>query len=544
MMIMMKMMIIMMIIIIIKKLIILLFLNIINNNLMNNDGKKWSDVEIKSLIQFTKNKENIDNISLNLKRSTNSINNKLKNIAINLINIFSIDINIVSNIINIPCNIINSYINNNDIDNDNMNNDNIDDDIILNEKQQKIIDEFKLGKNIFITGPAGTGKSITIKEIIKYCKNNNISYGLTATTGSAAVLINGKIINSYLGVGICDKTASELYSNNVYKLSHIVKKIRNLKVLIIDEISMLDLKSFELISEYLSLITKNKKPFGNIQLVLTGDFCQLEPVNKNFCFLSEIWEQLNLEIIFLSKMIRQQHDKQFQKILKNLRYGICSDETFELLKNNKYIINEDIKSTILYSKNEDVEKINNIEHQKLLNLNKSNIYKIRLPNEKKNKQKTESWFNKLDIPDSIELCENEQIVITSNINQDKCLINGTRGIIKELLLDSIKIKTIDNNIHIINYHKCIYNEDKDMYFSYMPIKLAYALSIHKSQGMTLDSIEIDIGKNIFASGQAYTALSRAKKLENIKIIDICKESFILNQKVLNFYSKIDSNLII
>ena len=538
-------MIMMMIMMIIKKLIILLFLNIINNNLMNNDGKKWSDVEIKLLIGFTKNKENIDKISSNLKRSVNSINNKLKNIAINLINIYSIDINIVSNIINIPCNIINNYINNNDnIDNniDNINN-NIDDDIILNENQQKIIDEFKLGKNIFITGPAGTGKSVTIKEIIKYCKNNNILYGLTATTGSAAVLINGKIINSYLGIGICDKSANELYSNNVYKLSHIVKKIRNLKVLIIDEISMLELESFELISEYLSLITKNKKPFGNIQLILTGDFCQLEPVNKNFCFLSKIWEQLNFETIFLSKMIRQQHDKQFQKILKKLRYGICNDKTFELLKNNKYIINEDIKSTILYSKNEDVDKINNIEHNKLLNLNyKSNTYTIQLPIEKKNQKKILNWFNKLDIPESIELCENEQIVITSNINQNKNLINGTRGIILELLLDSIKIKTIDNNIHIINYHKCIYNEDKEIYFYYMPIKLAYALSIHKSQGMTLDSIEIDIGKNIFASGQAYTALSRAKKLENIKIIDICKESFILNQKVLNFYSKIDSSL--
>ena len=505
---------------------------------MENNNKKWFDSEVKLLLQSIKNKKDINQISIEHQRSIYSIKNKLNKISSYLIDIINIDSDIVDNIVNIFEN--HQIINNNDnIIQDNEN-------IILNDKQQQIIDEFKLGKNIFITGPAGTGKSVTIKEIIKYCRDNNINYGLTATTGSAAVLIGGKTLHSYLGIGIGNKSAKELFNNNRYHLSHTIKKIRNIKVLIIDEISMLELEIFELISEYLSLINNTlNKPFGNIQIILTGDFCQLEPINGNFCFLSDIWKDLNLEIIFLSKMIRQKNDKQFQKILRELRYGICSDTTFELLKNNITIINHDIKSTILYSKNIDVDKINKIEYNKLVKLNnKVQIYKIQLPVLKKNKDKILNWIKSLDISESIELCENSQIVLTANINQDEHLINGTRGIILELLSDKVKIKTIDNNIHYINYHKCVYSEDKNMYFNYMPIKLAYALSIHKSQGMTLDSVEIDIGKNIFASGQAYTAISRAKKLENIKITDISQNSFILNNEVLKFYSRIDHNLII
>jgi ATP-dependent DNA helicase PIF1 len=133
-------------------------------------------------------------------------------------------------------------------------------------------------------------------------------------------------------------------------------------------------------------------------------------------------------------------------------------------------------------------------------------------------------------------------MITANINQSLGIINGTRGVIVDLLLDKVIIKTINNDTIIINYHKCIYTEDSDMYFNYMPIKLAYAISIHKSQGVTLDAAEINIGKDIFAAGQAYTALSRTRNLNSIIIKDINKNSFIIKDSVLEFYTKIDPKL--
>ena len=159
-----------------------------------------------------------------------------------------------------------------------------------------------------------------------------------------------------------------------------------------------------------------------------------------------------------------------------------------------------------------------------------------------NHDKIKGWIKSLDVPDNLELCIDAQIIITTNYDQDNGIINGTRGIIIDLYDDRVRIKTINSNIIEINYHKRISAEDNDIYFSYIPIKLAYALSIHKSQGTTLDAVEINIGKDIFASGQAYTALSRARNLNNIIIKDINKDSFIIKDSVLNFYSKIDPKL--
>jgi ATP-dependent DNA helicase PIF1 len=142
----------------------------------------------------------------------------------------------------------------------------------------------------------------------------------------------------------------------------------------------------------------------------------------------------------------------------------------------------------------------------------------------------------------INLCVDAQIMITANINQDNEIINGTRGIIIDVLKGTVIIKTITNKLVTINYHKCIYSEDNDIYFNYMPIKLAYAISIHKSQGITLDAAEISIGKDIFAAGQAYTALSRTKNLNSIIIKDIDKQSFIIKDSVFKFYINIDPKL--
>jgi ATP-dependent DNA helicase PIF1 len=416
--------------------------------------------------------------------------------------------------------------------------------INLNKKQLYAFNQFIQKKNLFITGPGGTGKSSVIKEIIKYCKLNNIEIGVTGTTGCAAILIGGKTLHSYLGIGLGTKTAKDLYLNNRYKLSHIIKKLKLIEVLIIDEISMLDLELFEKISEYLSLIRGHQNPFGNIQIILTGDFCQLEPIIGNYCFLSQVWLDLKLEIIFLNKLIRQKNDKVFQNILRELRYGICTDRTIEILKQCKKIdIDENIKPTLLYSKNIDVDKINNLEYNKLIqNNNKFMVYEIKLPEIKKNHEKIKNWIKSLDIPWMINLCVDAQIMITANINQDNEIINGTRGIIIDVLKGTVIIKTITNKLVTINYHKCIYSEDNDIYFNYMPIKLAYAISIHKSQGITLDAAEISIGKDIFAAGQAYTALSRTKNLNSIIIKDIDKQSFIIKDSVFKFYINIDPKL--
>uniref|UniRef100_A0A6C0H7A7 AAA+ ATPase domain-containing protein n=1 Tax=viral metagenome TaxID=1070528 RepID=A0A6C0H7A7_9ZZZZ len=505
-----------------------------NKNKLNNN-------EITILCSELRKRNSISNIAIILNHSELVIKNKIINILDQLINIYKINIDIITENINITKEEINNYLypDNNIIITNSINVD----PIILNEDQQKILNVFKNKKNIFITGPAGTGKSITIKKIIEYCINTNINYGVTATTGAAALLINGRTIHSYLGIGISNKTPKELFNHVRYKFPHIMKKIRNLEVLIIDEISMMSSEFFDNISKYLSICRTNILPFGNIQIVLTGDFCQLESVSGDYCFNSESWTKLKLEIIYLSKMIRQNNDKNFQKILRELRYGICSDKTYDILSKCINTTFTNIKPTILYPKNIDVDKINNDEYIKLINdgsINKQYPIIYSTDNNKTIIEQTKKWIKSLDIPETINLCIDAQVVITTNITP--ILVNGTRGKVIELFTDKIIIELINGELIPIHYYKSIYTENTNLFFWYMPLKLAYALTIHKSQGMTLDAIEIDIGNNIFASGQAYTAISRAKDLKNIKITALSKNSFIIKDQVIDFYSQIDPKL--
>jgi ATP-dependent DNA helicase PIF1 len=288
---------------------------------------------------------------------------------------------------------------------------------------------------------------------------------------------------------------------------------------------------------------RSNLPFGGLQLVLTGDFCQLEGVNGDYCFKSEIWSTLNLRTVYLHKQIRQDGDLEFQNMLSKLRYGKCTNKIYEKLSALKNTEFNEIQPTRLYPRNVDVDRINKQEYDKLIKSGaKILVYNIEFPKLSKNKEKTLKWIKTLDIPESIELCVGAQIVILANIDQDQGIVNGTRGVIIDLKPYCVIIKRIDGSVVEIKYHKTVSSEDKDIFVNFMPMKLAYALSIHKAQGMTLDAIEIDIGTKIFAAGQAYTALSRAKNLKSIKIKDISMNSFIVNDDVLQFYKDIEKKI--
>ena len=540
-----------------------------------NAGLRWSDEEVKELLSKAEKNVNLTEIANIHKRTLNSIIGKLLNIAEKLINKDKQDIDSVSKKLNLPIENINNHltkiknkptkkikepkkININEPYIPETDNNKLEDaiiipesdnnkleepviiekkELILNEEQETALSAFKEDKNIFLTGPAGTGKSVTLKKMIEYCEIKDYPYGVTATTGSAAFLIGGRTIHSYLNLGLAKDSAKNIFEYVRRNRPHTVKKLRALKVLIIDEISMLDDILFGKISEYLSLIRYNSEPFGGLQIVLTGDFCQLEPVSGDYCFKSDMWNKCKLKTIYLTKMIRQDGDVKFQKMLMKLRFGVCSDKTFEKLsklKDNKII---NIKPTILYSKNYDVDKINNAEYKKLIDSGaEKKTYKLQLPTLKKYNDKATTWLNTLDIPEEIEVCVGCQIVILANIDPCNGIVNGTRGCITQLKNKSIIIKRVDGSLYEIEYHKNISVDDNSVYISYLPVKLAYALTIHKSQGMTLDAIEIDIGDNIFAAGQAYTALSRAQSLSSICIKSISKKSFITKDSVLEFYS--------
>lgn len=408
----------------------------------------------------------------------------------------------------------------------------------MNNEQTKIFTEIIKDYNSLITGSAGTGKTYLLKNIINWARDNDIKFAITASTGCSAYLIKGRTIHSYLGIGLAKKTALELYNDVNNKKHFIIKKLRALKLLILDEISMIDSELFTKISEFLKLVRKSSLPFGGIQIILSGDFCQLPPPKGEYCFKSTEWTNSKIKVHILKELVRQDKDDIFKSILEELRWGLCTKDTLMILKKCK---NTEFKNgiipTILYSKNIDVDNINNKELQKLIDNGESIMkYKTNYFNDS-----IKYWGESIKIPESITLCVGVQVVLTWNIAQDDGLINGSRGVVTEITPLGPKIKFISGKEVLIEPIK-IYQEECEQdtmmpYISFIPVRLAYALSVHRSQGMTLDAVIIDIGESIFEYGQAYTALSRVKSLDSVRILHVRTKSFKTHEDVISFYKK-------
>jgi ATP-dependent exoDNAse (exonuclease V) alpha subunit len=403
----------------------------------------------------------------------------------------------------------------------------------MNAEQKRAFERVANGENLFITGSGGTGKSYCLRHIVKWARDQRIELGVTASTGTAAYLIRGRTLHSFLGIGLAKKSADELAE----KCKHYtISKLRNIELLIIDEISMIDEILFDKISKFLSIIRGSSKPFGGIQLILCGDFAQLPPTQGRYCFLSSVWNRANIEIVQLTKMMRQHEDHVFQKMLAELRWGMCSSDSIKLLKRlrkTKFEERSDgIVPTVLYSMNVDVDTINSTKYKELLEKGaKQYLYNT------KGSTSGLYWANSIKIPENVELCVGAQVVLTWNIAQESGLINGSRGIVVAINKIGPTVRFANGQEVLVEMQKIENDDDgsKTCWCSFMPLKLAYALTIHKSQGMTLDLVVIDLGDSIFEYGQAYTAISRARSLACIKLLDFKASSFKTHPDVLKFY---------
>lgn len=397
----------------------------------------------------------------------------------------------------------------------------------MNTKQQEAFDLVCSGKNVLLTGPAGTGKSYTLQEMFAWA--NTKRFGVTASTGLAAFLIGGRTIHSFLGIGLGKKPVDVTVTQIKYKNKPAYNNIINLDILFIDEISMIDKNLLDYISQVLSMIRNCDKPFGGVQVVLCGDFCQLPPVDGEFCFLSEVWKTANLQTVVLEDLIRQDRDPTFQNILKDLRWGKCSKSTLDILKKcTNTTFADGIIPTKLFPTNNNVDNINNAELSKLKESGASvRTYKTIY-------QGPDTWCKY--VHEEIELCVGAQVMCTTNL-QGTNICNGTRGVVVELGNSDVIIRLVNGQNVSIPYTKTTCIDNKKHSVNFMPLKLAYAISIHKSQGMTLDAVEIDIGDSIFTFGQGYVAITRARSLESIKIISVKASSFRVHPKVKEFYGE-------
>jgi ATP-dependent DNA helicase PIF1 len=407
----------------------------------------------------------------------------------------------------------------------------------LNEKQRGALNAVREGHNLFLTGPAGSGKSFLI-NVIKKLYSRQVA--VTSTTGVSAVQLSGKTIHSWAGIGLGKGSVDDLVKN--IKKSKALYRWKYTKILIIDEISMLSPELFDKLCEIGMKIRDINIPFGGIQLILCGDFLQLPVINSvNFCFEANYWDRTIHKVVYLDKILRQKN-KSFAKMLEKARLGICTKKMKILFLSRcgiKPNMDDGIIPTRLYSKNMEVDTINNVELGKL----EGNLYTYNVDIEKRGLVNDKLLENFIKRDKKITLKLGAQVMLTENIDVENGLANGSRGVVVGFANELPIVKFKCGVQQVVGRFERTYDCDNCWIKKrQVPLRLAWAITIHKCQGMTLDCIVTNLHKDeIFEYSMAYVALSRVKSIEGLFLDAFSLRSIKCHPKALEFYQKLSEN---
>lgn len=417
-------------------------------------------------------------------------------------------------------------------------------DIKLSFEQQKLFEKLENNNNhIFITGKAGTGKSILLQY---FKKNSSKRLVVVAPTGVAALNVGGQTIHSLFRI------PPEFITKDKLRLtSKTALLLRNIDAVVIDEISMVRADLMDAIDHLLRQARSNNIPFGGVQIVMFGDLYQLPPVvhdaelHKYFAdnhggyyfFNAHAWKDSLPEIYELSTIFRQK-DETFKEILNDIRKGNIKDQTLSLLNSRVSAETPEDGIITLVTTNSLVSEIN---HQRLAQLDeKLKEYRAIITG---NLQ--QSSFPTEEV---LRLKKSAQVMLLKN-DREKRWVNGTLGYIASLSSDEVKVN-IDNIVYSVpretwskiryyyNQEKRIVEEEVISSFTQFPLRLAWAVTVHKSQGQTYGLVAVDMGDGAFAHGQTYVALSRCRSLEGLYLKrGIINKDIIVDTAVINFMNK-------
>jgi ATP-dependent DNA helicase PIF1 len=391
----------------------------------------------------------------------------------------------------------------------------------LNERQQQVMDAVRRGQSVFYTGCAGTGKSYLLGTLVALLPKKTT--WVTAMTGIAALNIGGRTLHSQAGIGMARKSASDLA-----RFMKSQKRVawRQCTTLIIDEVSMLSRELFEKLDEVARIIRCDSRPFGGIKLVLSGDFFQLPPVSQEtegpsteFCFQSPLWNtavpvQLELTHVF------RQTDTAFVALLKEVRMGKLSAGTVDTLSSLDRALPDrsGVIATRLFPMNSQVDLIN----EQSLHGIPGEVFLYEAEDYVKDEENRALMEKNCLAPTCLYLKEGAQVMLLKNLG-DNTHVNGSRGVVVGFHPDSkmprvrfLSGATLELEPAVWEYE----TRDGDLLATrtQIPLRLAWAVTVHKSQGLTIDMLEVDL-EGTFADGQAYVALSRARSMEGLRVLN-------------------------
>mgnify|MGYP002128219285 CR=1 FL=1 len=402
----------------------------------------------------------------------------------------------------------------------------------LRMTQQEALDILKMGYSAYVTGEAGTGKTYVLNEYISWLRAHDIDAAVTASTGIAATHLGGSTIHSWSGIGVRDfLTSFDLDSMEQKK--NLWRRYENVRVLIIDEISMLSGDFMDMCDKVCRHMKRNNKPFGGVQTVFSGDFFQLPPIGRDaerrpaYAFQSRSWGELAPVTCYLTEQHRQS-DATFASLLSAIRARSDNEGVRKaLVEREKISPPKNYELTRLFTHNVDVDALNEERLGRLKE--KAQVFEMQA---KGRKQYVEQLMRGCLAPEVLRLKKGAEVMFVKN-DQAGSYVNGTQGIVVGFAPDKAPVVRTRAGRKIYATPQSWRREEDGKVLAeitQIPLRLAWAITVHKSQGMTLDAAEIDLGRS-FVPGQGYVALSRVRELSGLYLRAFNETALAVDERV-------------